>query len=104
MTERRQGNDFYRQGNFRKALYHYKRAAGVTEFVMALSRADQEEVDVNKLAAYLNIAAAYMGLQARPGFAFTICIAAGASRYTLGAQLLQYQTAGWLWLAAGRAA
>ncbi|GAB4816733.1 hypothetical protein N2152v2_003779 [Parachlorella kessleri] len=65
LTERRQGNDFYRQGNFRKALYHYKRAAGVTEFVMALSRADQEEVDVNKLAAYLNIAAAYMGLQAR---------------------------------------
>lgn len=48
-----------------EALYHYKRAAGVVEFVMALSRADQEEVEANKVSVYLNMAAAYMGLQVK---------------------------------------
>lgn len=35
----------------------------VVEFVVALSRADQEEIDVNKVAAYLNLAACYMAMQ-----------------------------------------
>lgn len=39
--------------------------AGVVDFVVALSRADQAEVDSNRVAVYLNLAAAYMALQAR---------------------------------------
>ena len=47
------------------AEVHHQRSGNVEYATIDLSRADQEEVDVNKLAAYLNIAAAYMGLQVR---------------------------------------
>lgn len=33
LTERRKGNDAYRNGDYAKALHHYERAAAVVELV-----------------------------------------------------------------------
>lgn len=62
MTERRQGNEKYRSGDYQRALYHYQRASAVVDFVKGLSRADQAEVNINRIAVYLNIAAAKLAL------------------------------------------
>lgn len=67
MTERRQGNEAYRSRNYTKALHHYERAKAVVEFVEGLSRADQAEVEVNKVAVYLNLAAVHMATQVPQG-------------------------------------
>ncbi len=63
LTERRKGNEAYKRGDFRGALRLYHRAAAIVDFVRGLSRADQAEVDVNKVAVHLNIAAAHMALK-----------------------------------------
>lgn len=75
LTERRQGNEKYRAGDLIGALAHYERAAAVVDFVKGLSRADQAEVDVNKVAVYLNIAAVRMA-QGEYGAAVEKCTAA----------------------------
>jgi tetratricopeptide (TPR) repeat protein len=62
LTERRQGNEKYRCGDYQGALYHYQRASAVVDFVKGLSRADQAEVNINRVAVYLNIAAAKLAL------------------------------------------
>ncbi|KAI7845680.1 hypothetical protein COHA_000794 [Chlorella ohadii] len=72
LTERRKGNDAYRNGDYAKALHHYERALSVVELVQGLSRADQAEVDVNRLAVYLNLAAVHMA-QKEFGAAVTFC-------------------------------
>ncbi|KAL4428099.1 hypothetical protein ABPG75_002188 [Micractinium tetrahymenae] len=63
LTERRKGNAAYRARDFKTALHHYERAQAVVEYVQGLSRADQAEVEVNKVAVYLNLAAVYLALQ-----------------------------------------
>jgi tetratricopeptide (TPR) repeat protein len=60
LTERRRGNTHYRAGRYTDALRHYERAKAVVDFVQALSRADQAEVDVNRVAVELNIAAVHL--------------------------------------------
>lgn len=62
LTERRQGNGKYRSGDYQGALNHYQRASAVVDFVKGLSRADQAEVNMNRIAVYLNIAAAKIAL------------------------------------------
>lgn len=60
LTERRQGNNEYRAGKFAEALYHYERARSIVELVQGLSRVDQAEVDVNRVAVECNIAAVHL--------------------------------------------
>lgn len=60
LTERRQGNTAYRAGKYPAAMHHYKRAQSIIELVRGLSRADQIEVDINRVTTYLNIAAVHM--------------------------------------------
>ncbi|PRW44423.1 Peptidyl-prolyl cis-trans isomerase D [Chlorella sorokiniana] len=72
LTERRKGNDAYRSGDYVKALHHYERAAAIVELVQGLSRADQAEVDINKVAIYLNLAAVHMA-QKEYGAAVGFC-------------------------------
>lgn len=63
LTERRQGNNEYKAGNFAAALYHYERARSIVELVKGLSRVDQAEVDVNRVAVECNIAAVHLSTQ-----------------------------------------
>ncbi len=60
LTERRQGNAAYRACDYPKALEHYVRAKSIVELVRGLSRADQNEVDVNRVAVLNNIAAVHL--------------------------------------------
>ena len=72
MTERRQGNTAYRTGDYPKALEHYNRARSIVDLVRGLSRADQNEVDLNKVAVLCNIAAVYLATK-EFGAAVEIC-------------------------------
>ena len=60
LTERRQGNSAYRSSNYAQALQHYERARSIVDLVRGLSRADQAEVDVNRVAVLCNIAAVHL--------------------------------------------
>lgn len=60
LSERRQGNAAYRAGRFSEALEHYTRARGIVELVRGLSRADQAEVDLNRVSVECNIAAVHL--------------------------------------------
>lgn len=75
LTERRQGNAAYRSKQFAQALVHYERARAVVELVRGLSRADQSEVDVNRVAVHCNIAAVHLATKDY-GAAATACEAA----------------------------
>lgn len=72
MTERRQGNTAYRSGDYPKALEHYQRAKSIVDLVRGLSRADQHEVDINKIAVLCNIAAVHLATK-EFGAAIEIC-------------------------------
>lgn len=50
----------YRSGDYTEALQHYERARSIVELVKGLSRADQVEVDANRVAVECNIAAALL--------------------------------------------
>lgn len=63
LTERRQGNQAYKQRDFAKALHHYERAQAVVEFVQGLTRVDQAEVDINRVVTNLNLAALSLATQ-----------------------------------------
>ncbi|KAK9809910.1 hypothetical protein WJX72_001445 [[Myrmecia] bisecta] len=63
LTERRRGNDHYKAGQHEQALVCYERAKSIVELVNALSAADALEVDRNKVAVYLNIAAVHLAVQ-----------------------------------------
>lgn len=60
LTERRKGNDRYRAGDLQGAETHYKRALAIVEYVRGMSPDEQAEVDVNRVAVLLNIAAVAM--------------------------------------------
>ncbi|KAK9835278.1 hypothetical protein WJX84_006359 [Apatococcus fuscideae] len=72
LTERRSGNDHYKQCRFVKALKHYERALSIVELVQGMSQADQAEIDTNRQTVLLNMAAVHLALE-RHGQAVTLC-------------------------------
>jgi tetratricopeptide (TPR) repeat protein len=72
LTERRKGNTAYRAGDYSTALEHYERAKSIVELVRGLSRADQNEVDLNKITVLCNLAAVYLATK-EFGAAVEIC-------------------------------
>lgn len=60
LSERRKGNTAYREGDYVEALDRYARARSIVELVKGLSRADQAEVDVNRVLVDCNIAAVHL--------------------------------------------
>lgn len=63
LTERRKGNEHYRAGRFAHALHHYDRARSIVEYAKGTSAGDQQELDANRVAVYLNIAAVCIATQ-----------------------------------------
>ncbi|KAK3280441.1 hypothetical protein CYMTET_11721 [Cymbomonas tetramitiformis] len=63
IEERQKGNAQYKQHKFKRALSHYKRALAIVNFVVGMSSEDQKEVEVNKVACLLNIAAVHIALK-----------------------------------------
>lgn len=63
LTERRTGNEHYKQQRFEKALRHYERALSIVELVQGLSSSDQAEIESNKQSVLLNIAAVHLAAQ-----------------------------------------
>jgi len=59
---RRKGNDLYKARRFVEALKEYESALGICNFINALSSPDQFEVDTNKQACLLNVAAVRMAM------------------------------------------
>lgn len=57
LSERRAGNAAYKQHQHQQALYHYERALSIVEFVGGSNTDDQAEIDANKVAVLLNMAA-----------------------------------------------
>lgn len=67
LTERRKGNEHYRARRFPEALHHYDRARSIVEYVKGSSTGDQHELDANRVAVYLNIAAVCIASQDASG-------------------------------------
>ena len=59
---RRKGNDLYKARRFHEALKEYEAALGICDFIVAMSSPDQVEVDINKQACCLNVAAVRMAM------------------------------------------
>eukprot|EP00877_Chromochloris_zofingiensis_P005171 jgi/Chrzof1/14655/Cz09g10280.t1 len=60
LSERRAGNAAYKQHQHQQALYHYERALSIVEFVGGSNTDDQAEIDANKVAVLLNMAAVHL--------------------------------------------
>jgi len=63
LTERRQGNQHYRQKQFDTALAHYENARSILEPLASKAAEEQQEIDMNLVKVYLNIAAVYLAQQ-----------------------------------------
>ncbi len=63
LTERRQGNQHYRQKHFDTALAHYENARSILEPLASKAAEEQQEIDMNLVKVYLNIAAVYLTQQ-----------------------------------------
>ncbi len=63
LTERRQGNQHYRQKHFDTALAHYENARSILEPLASNAADEQQEIDMNLVKVYLNIAAVYLAQQ-----------------------------------------
>ncbi|KDD76940.1 hypothetical protein H632_c60p2 [Helicosporidium sp. ATCC 50920] len=72
LQERRAGNALFRQRLWGEAIEKYTRAASIVELIEALSSADQDEVDSNRAAVWLNLAAAHLH-RGEPGEAERFC-------------------------------
>ena len=72
LSERRQGNTAFRAGQYTEALDRYERARSIVELVRGLSRADQAEVDVNRVIVLCNTAAVHLATKSF-GAAAEIC-------------------------------
>ncbi|KAK9835108.1 hypothetical protein WJX84_009349 [Apatococcus fuscideae] len=81
LTERRTGNEHYKQQKFEKALRHYERALSIVELVQGLSSSDQAEIDSNRQTVLLNIAAVHLVTE-RHGQAVDYCTQVLASQPT----------------------
>lgn len=75
LSERRAGNQAYKAGDYCTALHHYERALAIVDFVAGTSEHDQQEIERNKVASLLNVAAVHLAqheygsaLQVRPGW------------------------------------
>lgn len=60
LVERRQGNHFYAARDYSKALFHYVRAKAIVDVIAGMGSSDQKEVDENKAAVCLNLAAVHL--------------------------------------------
>lgn len=60
LMERRRGNEHYRSRNFQAARQHYDRALAVVELVKGAGPEEQHEIDANRLAVLLNLAALHL--------------------------------------------
>lgn len=60
LKERSRGNDLYKAGKFDAAIESYNKSLAIVDYVVGVSSADQHEIDLNKMAVLLNLAAAYM--------------------------------------------
>lgn len=63
LAERQAGNKAYEQHHYDTALHHYTRALAIVNFVVGASSNDQAEIQHNKAAVLLNMAAAHMAQQ-----------------------------------------
>ncbi|DBA65903.1 TPA: hypothetical protein ACH3X2_002929 [Trebouxia sp. C0005] len=63
LTERRQGNQHYRQKHFDTALAHYENARSILEPLSSNAAEEKQEIDINLVKVYLNIAAVYLTQQ-----------------------------------------
>ena len=63
LTERRKGNEHYRGRRFPEALHHYDRARSIVEYVRGAGTGDQAELDANRVAVDLNIAAVCIAIR-----------------------------------------
>ncbi|DBA96742.1 hypothetical protein WJX77_011474 [Trebouxia sp. C0004] len=63
LTERRQGNQCYRQKHFETALVHYNNARSILEPLASNAAEEQQEIDMNVVKVYLNIAAVHLAQQ-----------------------------------------
>eukprot|EP00775_Hariotina_reticulata_P013218 gene13218-13349_t len=63
LAERQAGNKAYEQQQYATALHHYTRALAIVNFVVAANPDDQAEIQHNKAAVLLNMAAAHMAQQ-----------------------------------------
>ena len=63
LTERRQGNQHYRQKHFDTALAHYDNARSILEPLASNAAEEQQEIDMNMVKVYLNIAAVHLAQQ-----------------------------------------
>ena len=61
LLERRQGNERYRLGNFEAAKQHYNRAKAIVDLVKGQGPDEQAEIDSNRVAVLLNLAAVFLG-------------------------------------------
>ena len=63
LAERRQGNQHYRQKHFDTGLAHYENARSILESLASNAAEEQQEIDLNLVKVYLNIAAVYLAQQ-----------------------------------------
>lgn len=63
LDERRKGNGSYKAGRPAEAMMSYQRALAIVDWVKGATAADQAEVDKNRVAVLLNMAAASLTLE-----------------------------------------
>ncbi|KAF8070900.1 hypothetical protein HT031_000981 [Scenedesmus sp. PABB004] len=63
LAERHAGNAAFRRADLGAALHHYSRALAIVSFVVGASADDQAEVEANRAAVQLNIAAVHLAQQ-----------------------------------------
>lgn len=60
LTERRRGNERYHVKDFRAAKHSYERAKSILDLIKGAGPAEQEEINVNRVAMLLNLAALFL--------------------------------------------
>mmetsp|Transcript_28370 Transcript_28370/g.54044 ORF Transcript_28370/g.54044 Transcript_28370/m.54044 type:complete len:348 (+) Transcript_28370:214-1257(+) len=63
LQHRRKGNDLYKAKKFKQALKCYNDGISICNFVVGMSGPDQKEIDINKVACLLNIAACNIAMK-----------------------------------------
>jgi hypothetical protein len=63
LAERSAGRAAYQAQRWSEARHHYTRALSIVEFVRGSTAAEQREVEVNKVAVLLNLAAVELAAQ-----------------------------------------
>ena len=63
LAERRQGNHMYSTKQYDAALQHYVRAKSIVDIISGMASSDQHEIDENRAAVCLNMAAVHLARQ-----------------------------------------